>query len=67
MKDDIRMWLSFLEKINGSCTFGLYEWLSNMQLDLYTDSAGSPDLGCGVYFSRIGHVFSGLLVGIGLK
>ena len=22
-----------------------------MQLDLYTDSAGSPDLGCGVYFS----------------
>ena len=43
--------MSFLEKINGPCTFGLNEWLSNMQLDLYTDSAGSPDLGCGVYFS----------------
>ena len=51
MKDDIRMWLSYLEKFNRSCTFGLNEWLSNMQLDLYTDSAGSPYHGCGVYFS----------------
>jgi hypothetical protein len=51
MKEDILMWLSFIERINGSCSFGKNIWLSNKEITLYTDSAGNPELGCGEYFS----------------
>ncbi len=50
MKEDILTWLSFLENFNGTCEFVDNKWLTNDQLDLYSDSAGSPDLGCGTYF-----------------
>ena len=45
------MWLSFIERVNGSCSFGKNIWLSNREITLYTDSAGNPELVCGVYFS----------------
>jgi hypothetical protein len=51
MKEDILMWLSFIERFNGSCSFGKNIWLSNREIKLYTDSAGNPELGCGEYFS----------------
>ena len=51
MKEDIIIWLKFLAEFNGSCKFGKNTWLSNKQLDLYTDSTGNSNLGCGVYFS----------------
>ena len=51
MKEDIHMWLTFLELFNGSCKFDKNIWLTNEQLNLYTDSTGNSKLGCGVYFS----------------
>jgi hypothetical protein len=51
MKADINIWLSFLENFNGTCSFGKNIWLSNSQINLFTDSAGNPDLGCGVFFA----------------
>ena len=51
MKEDILMWLSFIERVNGSFSFVKNIWLSNREITLYTDSAGNPELVCGVYFS----------------
>jgi hypothetical protein len=51
MKADIKIWLSFLENFNATCSFGKNIWLSNSQINLFTDSAGNPDLGCGVFFA----------------
>lgn len=51
MKEDILMWLAFIDRFNGCCVFGQQLWLSNREIKLYTDSAGNPALGCGVYFS----------------
>ena len=51
MKADIKIWLSFLENFNGTSSFGKNIWLSNSQINLFTDSAGNPDLGCGVFFA----------------
>ena len=31
--------------------FGESEWFSNSKIHLITDTAGNPDLGCGVYFA----------------
>ena len=45
MKADIKIWLSVLENFNGTCSFGQNIWLSNCQINLFTDSAGTPDLG----------------------
>lgn len=41
-----------LENFNGSCYFVSDIWFSNEELDLFTDSAGSKNLGCGVYFAN---------------
>jgi len=49
MKEDITVWLKFLNEFNGSRKFAKNVWLSNEQLNLYTDSSGSGNLGCGVY------------------
>lgn len=51
MKQDIETWLEFLEKFNGTCAFGEIEWFTNSQLNLFTDSAGNHELGCGIYLS----------------
>ena len=51
MKADIKIWLSFLENFNGTCSFGKNIWLLNSQINLFTDSAGNPDLGCGAFFA----------------
>jgi hypothetical protein len=45
MKANIKIWLSLLENFNGTCSFGQNIWLSNSQINLFTDSAGNPDLG----------------------
>jgi hypothetical protein len=50
MKEDITVWLKFLDEFNGLRKFGENVWLSNEQLNLYTDSSGSANRGCGVYF-----------------
>lgn len=51
MKEDIQVWLKFLENFNGTLSFDYTKWLTNQELDLFTDSAGNPNLGCAVYFS----------------
>ncbi|CAC5362931.1 unnamed protein product [Mytilus coruscus] len=51
MKEAIETCLTFLDNFNGTLAIGESEWLSNCEIHLFTDSAGNPDLGCGVYFS----------------
>lgn len=46
----MQLWLNFLHDFNGKVYFSEAEWSSNLTLDLFTDSAGSQDLGCGAYF-----------------
>jgi hypothetical protein len=46
------MWLICLDKFNGTCHFGRVLWVSNKELDLFTDSAGSKHLGYGIYFTN---------------
>lgn len=48
---DLAMWLNFLDQYNGVSFFPHNMWLSNDTLNLFTDSAGSPSLGCGAYYS----------------
>lgn len=46
---DIQMWLTFLENFNGHCFFPERIWYDNENLQLFTDSSGNPELGCGAY------------------
>jgi hypothetical protein len=50
VKADVQMWLQFLIEFNGQCYIPEKTWLSNDTLELFTDSSGSPELGCGAYF-----------------
>jgi len=59
MKEDIRMWLIFLDKFNGTCHFGRDLWISNKELDLFPDSAGSKNLGVVFILQINGHFFHG--------
>ena len=55
IKEDISMWLQFLDKFIGYCFFPERIWTSNDVLHLHTDSSGNPELGCGALF---GHKWS---------
>lgn len=48
--EDIEMWIYFLKNFNGVCLFHDVKWSTNEYLELYTDSAGCSELGCGAYF-----------------
>ncbi|XP_061175557.1 uncharacterized protein LOC133184484 [Saccostrea echinata] len=50
LKEDLYVWSKFLEEFNGISYFPDKEWISSDVLKLYTDSAGSAELGCGAYF-----------------
>ena len=43
MKEDIKVWLTFLELYNGIYKYANYEWDDASNLNLYTDSAGNPN------------------------
>ena len=47
MKNDIVMWLQFLEHHNGVSLFKDVIWYSNVDLELFTDAAAS--IGMGIY------------------
>ena len=49
IKEDLRMWPTFLNEFNGVSYMLDVEWVSSAQLQLYTDSAGGSGLGCGCY------------------
>ena len=46
MKEDIHMWLMFLECFDGSVFFPEREWSDSSRFQLFTDSAGRSQLGC---------------------
>jgi hypothetical protein len=50
IQKDIEMWKLFLTQYNGVSVMLENEWLSNSDLQLFTDSAGNSQFGCGVYF-----------------
>lgn len=51
VKADVLIWLKFLDSFNGQCYFPEKVWLSNEVLQLFTDSSGNSELGCGAYFN----------------
>ena len=51
IREDVQIWLEFLQKFNGECYFSPDVWVTNDTLQLYTDSAGNSKLGCGAYFN----------------
>jgi hypothetical protein len=51
MKDDIRIWLSFIHKYNGTTVILDRFWSCNDHLQLFSDSAGGKEKGFGVYFN----------------
>ena len=51
MKEDLRLWLRFFDDFNGISVFHDRYWVSNEDVQLFTDSAGGPGLGFGAYFA----------------
>lgn len=47
---DLNMWLAFLRDFNGLSLFHDKFWVSNEDVQLFTDSAGGEQLGFGIYF-----------------
>ncbi|XP_060562711.1 uncharacterized protein LOC132722259 isoform X1 [Ruditapes philippinarum] len=50
IKRDLRMWLSFFENHNGISAFHDRFWVSNEEVQLYTDSAGGLGCGFGIFY-----------------
>lgn len=59
MKQDIQMWLHFLDQFNGYCSFPERFWINNCELQLFTDSAGGDcSKGGGAFFQGMWAFFS---------
>jgi len=50
IRQDLTMWLSFLLNFNGVTYIPPSAWSDSDALQLFTDSAGSPELGAGCFF-----------------
>lgn len=50
MIEDIYTWLFFLNRFNGITSYRQVDWANDCDLELFTYSAGNPDLGCGAVF-----------------
>jgi hypothetical protein len=50
VKEDTLVILEFLDNFNGEYYIPERFWTSNNVLELFTDAAGNPDLGCAAYF-----------------
>lgn len=50
LKEDMLMWVKFLDHFNGVAFFPCSEWVNSRAIQLYTDSAGAIGFGCGCYF-----------------
>ncbi|KAK6168530.1 hypothetical protein SNE40_021042 [Patella caerulea] len=51
LREDFRIWQLFLKNFNGISYISQQKWLSNNKLQLFTDSSGNKELGCGAYFN----------------
>ena len=49
IKDDLLVWKTFLTGFNGVSYMQNPNWITNSDLELFTDSAGGVNLGCGAY------------------
>lgn len=49
MRDDMYMWINFLESFNGVVHIPDKIWHTSQTLQLYTDSAGGPQMGAACY------------------
>ena len=50
MREDIKVWLTFLSEYNGVTVITDNAWASNETLELFTDSSGGQNRGFGIYF-----------------
>ena len=50
MKEDLKVWISFLAQYIGAIVMLDSLWTSNETIDLFTDSAGGETMGFGIYF-----------------
>ncbi|MEW8547291.1 MAG: reverse transcriptase domain-containing protein [Candidatus Thiodiazotropha sp.] len=50
IRADLKMWLQFFKSHNGISAFHDRFWVSNEDVELFTDSAAGSDLGFGIYF-----------------
>jgi hypothetical protein len=50
MREDLKVWLSFLSDDNGITVMLDNVWTSNETICLLTDSAGGSEKGFGIYF-----------------
>ena len=51
MRQDLLMWLSFFQEFNGISVFHDRFWVSNEDVQLFTDSAAGQGMGFGIYFA----------------
>ena len=51
MQEDLKLWQTFFDEYNGISVFHERFWVSSDELELFTDSAGNPNLGFGTYFA----------------
>lgn len=52
IRQDLIMWLEFFANFNGVSVFHDRFWLTNEDVQLFTDSAGGAELGCGIVFGN---------------
>ena len=50
MREDIKVWLTFLSEYNGVTVITDNAWASNETLELFTDSTGGQNRVFGIYF-----------------
>jgi hypothetical protein len=50
MRYDMEVWFMFLKDFNGICYFSDLEWTSSDNRELFTDTCGNKEFGCGAYF-----------------
>ena len=51
VKSDALVLVNFFNYFNGECYILEQLWLTNEAVELFTDSAGNVNLGCGAYFA----------------
>ncbi|XP_062573986.1 uncharacterized protein LOC134235834 [Saccostrea cucullata] len=52
VKEDLGVWLIFLDLFNDCFYFPQIDWIDDDQFELFTDSAGNSELGCGAFFKN---------------
>lgn len=51
LKADLSTWLLFLNSFNGTSIMSEQLWVSDFDIELFTDASGNKNLGCGAYMN----------------